>query len=106
MSPDYKLIYTDIIKEKYPHKINDLQIKYKIENIHNVLDILALNEFIFGETNLNSESENQKLRTYDKNSILKILLYQKTHNLNNTEVSNHFKMSRNTLTRWKEIFRV
>lgn len=106
MTPDYKLIYTDIIKEKYPHKINDLKIKSKIDNINNVLDILALNEFIFEDTDQNIEIENQKLRSYDENSILKILLYQKSHNLNNTEVSNHFKMSRNTLTKWKKIFKI
>jgi len=59
-------------------------------------------------TNIKSDKEkirdNQKLKSYDKNTILQILDYQKKHHLNNTELALHFKLSRNTVAKWKKIF--
>lgn len=103
MGPDYKQIYTDIIEEKFPEKINDSRIMQKIEGISNVIDIITLNKLIFGEPELLLACGNQKLRSYDQKSILNILEYQKKNKLNNTETANHFKMSRNTISKWKRI---
>lgn len=47
---------------------------------------------------------NQKYRSYDKATIIEILNYQKKNSLNNTQLSNHFKLSRNTVTKWKTLF--
>lgn len=106
MTPDYKQIYTDIIEEKFPEKIDDIKIMRKIEGISSVIDIITLNKLIFGQPELLMECENQKLRSYDQKSILNILEYQKKNKLNNTETANHFKMSRNTISKWKRVFKI
>ncbi|GEN73282.1 MULTISPECIES: helix-turn-helix domain-containing protein [Chryseobacterium] len=104
--PDYKKIYTDIIEEKFPDKMNNFRIMQKIETINTVIDIIALNRMIFGKQELLVESKNQKLRSYDQRSILNILEYQKKNKLNNTQTANYFRMSRNTLSKWKRIFKI
>ncbi|UWX59598.1 helix-turn-helix domain-containing protein [Chryseobacterium oranimense] len=104
--PDYKKIYTDIIEEKFPDKMDNFRIMQKIETINTVIDIIALNRMIFGEQELLMESKNQKLRSYDQRSILNILEYQKKNKLNNTQTANYFRMSRNTLSKWKRIFEI
>ncbi|MBP2618608.1 helix-turn-helix domain-containing protein [Chryseobacterium jejuense] len=103
--PDYKKIYTDIIIERFPDKKNDLQIRDKINCIQTTLDILSLNTLIFGEEELLNEIDNQKLRSYDENSIVKILDYQRKNQLSNTATALHFRMSRNTVAKWKIIYK-
>lgn len=104
MTPDYKQIYTDIIKEKYPEKMNDQRIKNKIGCINTVMDILTLNTLVFGLSDGLTESKNQKLRSYDENSVLKILDYQQKNNLSNSMTALHFKMSRNTIAKWRKYY--
>lgn len=104
MTPNYKQIYTDIIKEKYPEKMNDARIKNKIGCMNTVMDVLNLNTLIFGQADGHTESKNQKLRSYDKNSILKILDYQQKNNLSNSMTALHFKMSRNTIAKWRKYY--
>lgn len=96
--PDYRRIYTDIISLKYPLKF---KICGKILSKHSLskIDVIALDKLIFGEV-----SENQKYRSYDKKTILKILDYQKKNNLNNVQLALHFKLSRNTVTKWKKLY--
>ncbi|MEJ5103150.1 helix-turn-helix domain-containing protein [Chryseobacterium sp. MYb328] len=103
--PDYKQIYTDIINEKYPEKKDDLQIMNKIKSIEGALDILNLNTLVFGESGLLNGIGNQKLRSYDEGSILKILNYQYKNQLNNTATALHFRISRNTLAKWWNIYK-
>lgn len=55
------------------------------------------NEIIFGK-----KTENQKFKSYKRSDILKILDYQKKHKLNNIQLAKHFKMSRNTITKYKK----
>ncbi|MDR4953638.1 helix-turn-helix domain-containing protein [Chryseobacterium sp. ES2] len=103
LQPNYKLIYQDIIAKKYPDK------KSKCDNILNknelsVLDIIRLNNIIFGTVNNEPSTSNQRLRSYDKITILQILDYQKIHRLNNTEIAIKFNLSRNTVSKWKKIF--
>ncbi|HUH25918.1 MAG TPA: helix-turn-helix domain-containing protein [Flavobacterium sp.] len=47
---------------------------------------------------------NQKYRSYDKATIIEILNYQKKNGLNNTQLANHFKLSRNTVAKWERLF--
>ncbi|MFV0140818.1 helix-turn-helix domain-containing protein [Empedobacter falsenii] len=99
-SPNYKKIYTDLIVKKFPEKkkfCKDILVKKKLST----LDIIELNEIIFGNKN---KPSNQQLRSYSKEDIFKILDYQKKHNLNNTQLSKKFSLSRNTITKWKKIF--
>ena len=47
--------------------------------------------------------KSETLNCYDKNYIRHILLYQIKNNLSNSEVAKKFKMSRNTLSKWKRL---
>ncbi|MDH0658616.1 helix-turn-helix domain-containing protein [Empedobacter sp. GD03865] len=99
--PNYKRIYSDILTKKYPEKKEVCSQINKKENL-SVLDIISLNEKIFGT----NPSHNQKLRSYFKSDIIKILDYQKKHNLNNSQLASHFNLSRNTVAKWKKKFLV
>lgn len=101
--PNYHKIYSDIIYYKYPQKKLICQSILKKKEL-SVLDILKLNHLIFGMTNREIVIFNQKHRSYGMSDILEILDYQKKHNLNNNQLANHFKLSRNTITKWKKYF--
>ncbi len=98
--PDYRKIYTDMIRLKFPEKMDlctDILNKTQLGN----LDIVTLNRILFQTDN---EEENQKLRSYDRQSIFEILDYQKNHKMNNSQAARHFKLSRNTIAKWKKVF--
>lgn len=98
--PNYSRIYSDIINFKYPDRKHDCKTILNKQKL-SVFDILELNRKIFG--NHNKES-NQKYRSYNKSTILEILSYQKRNRLNNSQLALHFKLSRNTVAKWKKIF--
>lgn len=101
--PNYKKIYTDMITTKHPDKLeicSDILRKSKLSTI----DIINLQKKIFGSENVSTGQFNQRYKSYDKSTILKILEYQKENILNNSELARHFKLSRNTVTRWKKLF--
>ncbi|RXM53183.1 MULTISPECIES: helix-turn-helix domain-containing protein [unclassified Chryseobacterium] len=99
--PDFKQIYTDMIISKYPNKYGLCEYLLS-KNELLALDILKLNTIIFGA----SEKNNSKYRSYKTTDILSILDYQKEHKLNNSQVALHFKLSRNTIAKWRKIFLV
>jgi len=69
----------------------------------NHFDIELINDKLFKEnTHLNKFK--QKYKAYDKKTILKMLQYGKKHQLNNTQLARHFKVSRNMVTKWKKMF--
>ncbi|AZA81629.1 transposase [Chryseobacterium lactis] len=105
MNPDYKQIYTDLLREKCPEKLLDPVILKKLEKLRSAIDIFKFNQLIFDNPDQLVELNNQRLRSYDEKSIKEILVYQKKHKLTNSHVSNHFKISRNTIARWKAIFK-
>lgn len=100
---NYKKIYSDILKKKCPEKIPNCYQLLKKERL-SFLDVIELNRIIFDKFDREMEISNQKHRFYDKFSILEILEYQKKNNLNNTQLANHFKLSRNSIAKWKKIF--
>ncbi|UKB77667.1 helix-turn-helix domain-containing protein [Chryseobacterium sp. MEBOG07] len=102
-SPDYIRIFKDMIQIKYPEKEKECQILLNKKKLSS-LDILLLNEKIFGIENRETQVFNQVHRSYDKEAIAEILEYQKKNKLNNSEVANNIKMSRNTIAKWKKIF--
>lgn len=104
-SPDYKKIYFDILNKKYPHKKEECIILLEKSTL-SAIDIIRLNEKIFGKPDRESEIFNQKHRSYSRSDILKILDYQKKNKLTNSQIAIHFKLSRNTLAKWKKIFLV
>lgn len=106
MTPDYKQIYTDLLTENFPEKLAEDHIINKLDNLHSAIDVLKLNQLIFGEQEYREQVNNRRLRSYDEDSIIKILRYQRENNLSNIQLSNHFKMSRNTITKWKLLFKI
>jgi len=104
-TPNYKKIYIDILDQKYPQKISTCQRILNKQKL-STLDIIALNKIIFGEQDRESVTFNQRHRSYCEKTIIEILDYQKKYNLNNTQIALHFKMSRNSLTKWKKKYLV
>ena len=102
--PDYKQIFEDILDKKYPEKRAICQTILNKSSL-SVLDVITLNKKIFS-INKNNETENQKHRSYTKSDILQMLDYQKKHKLNNSQLARHFKLSRNTVSKWKKTFLV
>ncbi|MFC3756752.1 helix-turn-helix domain-containing protein [Chryseobacterium tructae] len=97
--PDFRQIYLDIITSKHPDKYDQCKDLLEKRELF-VMDILKINMFIFSS----SEKNSQKYRAYQKSDILQILDFQKKNKINNTQLAAHFKMSRNTITRWKKIY--
>ena len=101
-APNYKQIYVDILNKKFPNKKSECNTILSKSSISG-MEIIALNKIIFG-TNKESNSFNQKYRCYSKIDIIQILDYQKKNKLNNSQLANHFSLSRNTIAKWKKIF--
>ncbi|MFC4687479.1 helix-turn-helix domain-containing protein [Epilithonimonas pallida] len=99
MTPDFSLIYSDILSHQYPEKREECQSLLAKSSL-SALDIMELNKKIFGK----SGSINQKYRSYGKSDILHILHYQKKYRLNNSQLANHFGLSRNSVAKWKKMF--
>ncbi|TGN27876.1 helix-turn-helix domain-containing protein [Empedobacter tilapiae] len=100
---DYKTLYTDILIELYPERLPFCQ-EIMNKKILSVLDILELNRLVFGEQHYKNKALNQKFKSYSEQDILLILDYQKKHKLNDSQLANHFKLSRNTVAKWKKIY--
>lgn len=99
--PNYKRIYHDFIESKCPDKLEYVK-RYLSKETMSLSDVLKVNNIIF----FDRLSENQKFKSYDKQTIFEMLDYQKKHKLNNSQLAKHFKLSRNTVTKWKRIFLV
>jgi len=103
--PDYRKIYSDIIQLKHPEKgkyCEDILSKEQISD----LDVIKLNDIIFSHQSKKSQISNQKHRAYNEQAILQMLNYQKKNNLNNTQLAVYFKLSRNTVAKWKKIYKI
>ena len=96
-SPNYSLIFLDIILQKHPEKYEECKAILN-KNEFNFLDVLYINYKIFGTLS----KETQKHRSYSERDILLILNFQKSNCLNNLETAKYFNISRNSLTRWKK----
>lgn len=103
--PNYKRIYTDLIQKKHPEKEIVCQSILRKEKL-SVLDIIKVNQIIFGNSSKETEADNQKHRSYNQSTIVEILKYQKKNNLNNSQLALHFKLSRNTVAKWKRMYAV
>ena len=74
MIPNYKNIYLDIISKKFPSKTDTYE-KILSKKILSNYDVIVLNKELF--PNADHQAQNQKLESYTKETILKILDYQK-----------------------------
>ncbi|MGN7756790.1 helix-turn-helix domain-containing protein [Chryseobacterium sp. 22532] len=102
-TPDYHRIYNDIINKKYPDRKEECKVLLNKQKL-SVLDIIELNRKIFGKSDQPTEVFNQNHRSYNKSSILEILDYQEKNRLNNLQLAQHFKLSRNTIAKWRRLF--
>lgn len=102
--PDYKRIYTDILNKKFPHKQGECQSLLQKTYLSG-LDIIALNKKIFNQDNF-SARHNQKHRSYSDSDIMEMLEYQKKHKFNDSQLARHFSLSRNSVMKWKKMFKV
>lgn len=101
--PDFKKIYTDILNKKFPEKKEHCE-KILGKKLISELDVITLNNIIFGPVSSDIMRSNQKHKSYSKSTIIKILEFQKKKGLNNTQLALHYKLSRNTVTRWRRLF--
>lgn len=103
LGPDYIRIYTDLIKEYFPERLEEFS-SLLSKDILDFFAVTQLNKKLFGKKSYEEKELEQRYRSYDKQTILRILRYQKKNNLSNTQLANHFGLSKNTVIKWSEIF--
>ncbi|MDC8099468.1 helix-turn-helix domain-containing protein [Chryseobacterium rhizosphaerae] len=103
VSVNYQKIYKDLIMKKFPEKMQEYD-SFLLKDEFTGLDVIKINNLIFGDQSGSVQKLNQKLRSYNKHTILKIMDYQKRYKLNNSQLALHFNMSRNTIAKWKKQF--
>ena len=102
--PYYHKIYADMIASKYPDKIKLCEHYLKKED-WTALDVITVNDILFGSSKKKADvAIDQKHRAYDEESIKEILKHQRDYKLNNIQVANLYKVSRNSITKWKLLF--
>lgn len=99
--PNYKKIFEDMIAKNCPDRRNEFS-KFLNKDHLPVMDVIKLSAEIFKKDNKDTLIFNQGHKSYDEEAIITILQYQEKENLNNTQVANHFKLSRNTVAKWKK----
>lgn len=104
-SPDYKRIFNDILTMEYPNKRKECKAILAKQEL-SFVDIIELNQKIFGLKDKKKLGLSQKHRSYTKTSILHILDYQKKNRLNNTQLALHFSLSRNSIAKWRKMFQI
>jgi len=100
--PNYHNIFRDIIEKKFPEKTSACERLLSKREL-SIIDIMAINNRIFGSDKA-TEVFNQQHKSYSESDIRQILNHQKKHQLNNSQLAQHFKLSRTTVTRWKKIY--
>lgn len=103
MRPNYAKIYQDMLKQDQPDKLKEPKVQALLKNLKTTEDVLNFNELIFKQSK-ESLRNNQKLKTYDKKTMLKLLQYQKKHGFSTSFMSKKYKISRTTLAKWKKTF--
>lgn len=102
MKPNYSKIYHDLLLAEHPEKLKDKKIVDLLKNLNTSEEVIKFNNKIFEQSQQDVEN-NQKLRTYDKETMLKILQYQKKHSFSTSYISRKYKMSRTTIAKWSKI---
>lgn len=98
--PDYNKIYKDLINTWFFDQKEELLPLISID-ITTSLDVIHINNELFNKTSKGTQNYNQKLRSYDVPSIIKIVDYQRENFLTIKETSELFNVSRNTVAKWK-----
>ncbi|ASW74657.1 hypothetical protein IQ37_04590 [Chryseobacterium piperi] len=103
MRPNYSKIYQDMLQLEYPDKLKEPKIKELLKKLNTTEDVLNLNERLFEQSRERAQN-NQKLKTYDKKTMLKLLQYQKKHGFSTSYMSKTYKISRTTIAKWRKNF--
>ena len=102
--PFYHLLYRDMIRDKYPEKAH-LCSAYLEKTDWNSLDVIQVNKILFeNEKDKKGIAIDQKHRAYDMDSIKAILREQRDNNMYNCQIANKYRISRNTISKWKLLF--
>lgn len=102
--PFYHRLYADLIRDKYPKKIEVCR-KYIEKENWTALDVIKVNELLFGDKKQKQDiAIDKKHRAYDPQSVKNILIYQKKNKLSNSNISCKYGVSRNTIAKWKKLF--
>lgn len=102
--PLYHKIYADMIRDKYPDREENC-INYLNKRNWTALDVIRVNMILFSNKQGRKEILlEQRHRAYDQKSIKQILQDQKENMLNNKELATKYKLSRNTVAKWKKLF--
>lgn len=101
--PDYKKIYTDLITLKYPHLMENCRVFLEKDYLMSY-DVLKISSIITNKDDQEAISFNARHKSYDPVTILKILDYQRKYKCSNLQLAEYFKLSRNTVTKWKKLF--
>ena len=102
--PNYKKIFEDIILEMCPERKSEFTYYLNNDNF-SIMEVIDLNQKIFGSEDKETSFFNQRHRSYDSETILHILAYQENQKLSNVQLANHFKLSRNTVSKWRKSYR-
>lgn len=103
--PRYRKLYTDMIRDKYPEKMSVCNTLLQKEN-WTALDVIHISQLLFGEDkDRKGIASDQKHRSYDLKSIREILDCQVENKLNNKQIANKYRLSRNSVSKWKKLFR-
>ncbi|MCW3159994.1 helix-turn-helix domain-containing protein [Chryseobacterium oryctis] len=103
MRPNYNKIYQDMLRLEHPDKLKDPKILKMLKKLDTTEEVLKFNDKIFKRSK-ESERNNQKLKTYDKKTMLKLLEYQQKHGFSTSYMSKKYKISRTTIAKWKKTF--
>ncbi|ASK31957.1 hypothetical protein CEY12_18435 [Chryseobacterium sp. T16E-39] len=103
MRPNYSKIYHDMLRLEHPDKLEEPKIRELLKRLNTSDDVLKFNERLF-EQSKESSKNNQKLKTYDKKTMLKLLQYQRKHGFSTSYMSKKYKISRTTIAKWKKNF--
>lgn len=102
-SINYKKIYADMLDSNSVKNKKEIS-KFLEKDELNTLDVIEINQKMFGVKDREVEQFNQRHRFYNQSAILEILEYQKRNGLNNFQLAKHFKLSRNTVSKWRKMF--
>jgi len=86
----------------HPEKLECPKVREQLEKLDSTEEILKLNERLFKQSKETAKT-NQQLKTYDKKTMLKLLNYQKKHDLSTSFMSRKYNISRTTFSKWKKI---
>ena len=93
-----------ILRDMAAQKNIDITTQLPRNQRYSSIDVINIIEKFFSIKTKESLAFNQSHRAYDKGSIKQILGYQKQYNLTNAELSNLFKLSTTTISKWKKLY--